>query len=123
MYWGRRAATIVATLVSLSVARPADAEEFSAPPADPPIQAGPLVLAPVISRINLGHDSNVFNLNDDANPQGDVTATLSPAIQAWLRLAHARVAARSQYNFYYYRDLTYLRATDYQNGVRLDVPL
>jgi putative beta-barrel porin BBP2 len=123
MYWCRRATTIVATLVSLSVARTSDAQEFAAPPGDPPIQAGPVVLAPVISLSNFGHDSNVFNLNDDANPQSDVTATLSPAIQAWLRLAHARVAARSQYNFYYYRDLTYLRATDYQNGARLDVPL
>jgi len=123
MYWRRTAATICATLLSLGIARTADAQEFSAPPADPPVQAGPLALAPIISLNNIGHDSNVFNLNDDNNPVGDVTATLSPAIQAWLRLAHARVTARSQYNFYYYRDLTYLRATDYSNGARLEVPL
>jgi hypothetical protein len=123
MYWRRSAATICATLLSLGVAGTADAQEFSAAPADPPVQAGPLVLAPVINLSNLGYDDNVFNLNEDTNPVGDVTATFSPAVEAWLRLAHARVNARSQYNFYYYRDLDYLRATDYTNGAKLEVPL
>jgi hypothetical protein len=93
------------------------------PPNDAPVQAGPLVLAPVVRLANVGYDSNVFNADSDNNPQGDVMATLSPSIDGWLRLAHGRVTGRTQFDIYYFKQLTDLRAVDSDTAGRVEVPL
>ena len=66
--------------------------------------------APVIRLTNVGHDSNVFNRNQNDHPQSDVTATLEPPLDARLRMAHARANGRTQFDGYYFRQLTDLRA-------------
>ena len=86
------------------------------------VQVGPLALAPVIRLTNFGHDSNVFNRTDD-NPQGDFTATLSPSVEAWLRLPRARLNGHSQFDFYYFKELTDLRAVDTDTTARVELPL
>jgi Putative beta-barrel porin 2 len=97
--------------------------QSSEPPSNAPLQAGPLVLAPVITLRNVGHDSNVFNTSRNENPQSDVTATLSPSVDAWLRMAHARVNGRTQFDAYYFRQLTDLRAIDTDTSAHIEVPV
>jgi hypothetical protein len=72
---------------------------------------------------NVGHDSNVFNRNENDNPQSDVTATLSPSLDAWLRMAHARANGRTQFDGYYFRQLTDLRAIDTDTSGHIEVPV
>ena len=93
------------------------------PPSDAPIQVGALVLAPIIRLTNVGRDSNVFNANKDQNPQSDVTATLSPSVDGWLRMAHARANGRTQFDTYYYKQLTGLRAVDNDSFAHIEVPV
>jgi hypothetical protein len=93
------------------------------PPSNPPVQAGPLVLAPVVRLTNVGYDSNVFNRDEASSPQGDVMATFSPSVEGWLRLAHGRAGGRSQFDIYYFKQLTDLRAIDSDTSGRLEIPL
>src|SRR5262245_39749269 len=113
-------ASVIVTATSTAVLAQAQSSD---PPSNAPIQAGPLVLAPVIRLTNVGRDSNVFNMNEDQNPQSDVTATLSPSIDGWLRMAHARANGRTQFDAYYFRQLTGLRAIDNDTSGHIEVPV
>ena len=130
MYWRRVAATALTAVVSISLAGSALAQSLEPsvveqlePPENAPIQAGPFSLAPVARITNLGHDSNVFNVSEDQNPQGDVILAANTTLDGWLRFTHLRVAGRGRFDFYYYKELTELRAVDTDSGGRLDVPL
>ena len=92
-------------------------------PSTAPIQAGPLVLAPIVRLTNAGYDSNLFNRDQDSSPQSDIMATLSPSVDGWLRLAHGRASGRSQFDIYYFKELTDLRAIDSDTAGRLEIPL
>src|SRR5688500_4928401 len=105
-----RLAPVALATVMLCGAATALQAQNSAPPSDVPVQVGPLALAPRVRLTNAGHDSNVLNQNTDDNPQGDYTATLSPSVETWLRLPHASLNGRSQFDFYWFRELTDLRA-------------
>jgi hypothetical protein len=122
----RTGLTTAVMIACISLGGSAWAQNVSPPPPlDPPsvapIQAGPLVLAPIIRLTNIGHDSNVFNR--DSDPQGDVTATLSPAMEGWLRMAHGRASGRTQFDVYYFKQLTDLRAVDSDATGRVEIPL
>jgi Putative beta-barrel porin 2 len=91
------------------------------PPSNAPFQAGPLVLAPRVRLTNVGHDSNVFNAAD--NPKSDLTATFSPSMEGWFRMAHGRASGRSQLDVYYFKNLTNLRAVDSENSGHIEIPI
>jgi hypothetical protein len=114
------AATFATVAILVGAAGPVRAQSPEAP-ATAPFQVGPLALAPVVRLTNLGYDSNVFNR--DVNPQGDSTATLSPEVEAWLRLPRARFYGRHRFDFYYFKELTDLRAMDTDTTTRIDLPL
>ena len=113
-------ATVIVTTTTTVVLAQAQGAD---PPNNAPIQAGPLVLAPVIRLTNVGRDSNVFNNNEDDHPQSDVTATLSPSVDGWLRMAHARANGRTQFDAYYFKQLTGLRAIDNDSSGHIEVPV
>lgn len=119
--------TVVMMIACLGLGSSAWAQYGEPPPMDAPsnapILAGPFVLAPVVRLSNVGYDSNVFNLDPDSNPQSDVMATFSPSVTGWLRLAHGRAGGRSQFDIYYFRQLTDLRAVDSDTAGRLEIPL
>jgi hypothetical protein len=50
-------------------------------------------------------------------------ATLSPSVDGWLRLAHGRASGRTQFDVYYFKQLTDLRAVDSDSAGRVEVPL
>jgi hypothetical protein len=112
---------ILTTLLFVAVVRSADAQ-FSEPPANAPVQAGPLVLAPVFRLTNAGYDNNVFNEEQDKR-RGDVMAMFSPSVDGWLRMAHGRASGRSQFDAYYFRTLTDLRSVDSEHSAQIEVPV
>ena len=84
-------------------------------------QFGSLALSPTVSLTNMGWDSNVFNVSDGDNPEGDVTATASPAVQGWFRTPRVRVGARSRLDMYYFGRLNDLRAVDNDHSGRVEL--
>jgi hypothetical protein len=115
-------ATVVVVVACIAVSTSVRAQTIE-PPNSAPVQAGPLLLAPVVRLTNVGYDSNVFNQDTSSNPQGDVTATFSPSVDGWLRLAHGRASGRTQFDVYYFKQLTDLRAVDTDSSGRVEVPL
>jgi hypothetical protein len=109
---------LMATAVVVGVVAPsraqddADAARF---------RFGSVSLSPTISVTNVGWDSNVFNVSDDDNPQGDMTATVTPAVQAWLRAPRVRVGGRSRLDMYYFNRLNDLRAVDNDHSGRVEL--
>jgi len=97
------------------------AQDTADPPNNAPFQAGPLVLAPRVHLTNAGHDSNVFNSAE--NPKSDLTATFSPSMDGWLRMAHGRASGRTQFDFYYFKALTDLRGADSDNSGHIEIPI
>ena len=118
----RAGATMVVTVACIAVGTSVRAQTIE-PPNNAPVQAGPLLLAPVVRLTNVGYDSNVFNQDNESNPQGDVTAVFSPSVDGWLRLAHGRASGRTQFDVYYFKQLTDLRAVDTDSAGRVEVPL
>lgn len=110
----------IATMVLASLPTAVGAQPAGGPD-DARVQIGPLALAPTISITNVGHDSNVYY--DAENPRSDVTATMSPAVDAWLRLRRLRMSGRSEVDAIYYKDLSDLRAVDSIHWGRLELPL
>ena len=123
----RTGSTTVLMIAWIGLCAPAWAQNGEPPPMDAPstapIQAGPLVLAPIVRLTNAGYDSNIFNRDQDSSPQSDIMATLSPSVDGWLRLAHGRASGRSQFDIYYFKELTDLRAIDSDTAGRLEIPL
>jgi hypothetical protein len=93
-------AIALVTLASLVATAGTVCAQSAEAPSDVAVQVGPLALSPVINLTNFGYDSNVFNLDSDNNPQSDITATLTPAVEWWLRLPHARMRGRSPFDIY-----------------------
>jgi hypothetical protein len=59
---------------------------------------------------NVGIDTNVFNEHDD--PKEDFTATVTPALDAALRIGFARITGTTLSDFVYYRDFADERSAD-----------
>jgi hypothetical protein len=85
-----------------------------------PFHAGPVALSPTIRLANVGWDSNVFNLNNDLNGPSDFTTAFSPAIDAALRSPRVNLSAHSQWDYYYFRRLSSLRALDIDQSGRIE---
>jgi hypothetical protein len=121
-----RALTVALTIVSMGLARTAHAQALEPPPPPPvdaPVQIGSLVVAPVFQMANVGYDSNANSKSPDQRPVSDYTATFSPVVQAWLTSPHIHLLAHGQADYYYFKELTNLRALDTDTGARFDVPL
>lgn len=112
---------IVVVSIVMSVALRAQ-ETVTPPPADAPFLLGPLTLAPVIDSY-IGHDDNLFNQSSSANPQGDITGTFSPMVNAWLTTPRARANVRARSDLYYYGEFSDLSALDWNVDARIELPL
>jgi len=99
-------------------AAPAHAQQE--PPKDAPVRLDWLTLAPVFEVTNLGWDDNVLAQPDDAHQIRDFTATVSPAVQGWLRFPGLRVYGRADADFVYYKDVSQYRSVDTDNEVRVE---
>ena len=86
-------------------------------------QLGSVSLAPTIRLTNVGWDSNVYNLWEENNPQSDVTAIATPAVEGWMRTPRFRLNGRSRLDMYYFSRLDSLRAIDNDHAGRAEVYL
>lgn len=118
--WARVALMAVGGLVN--AVAPLRAQDVGDPD-NARIHRGSLALSPSIRLTNVGRDSNVFNDSEDQDVRSDVTATVSPAVEAWLRTHRIRLSGRSQLDFFYFRELSPLRALDTDHSGRLEVLL
>ncbi len=100
---------------------------FASAQSDPPdpfetarIRMGPLALNPSIVLANLGVDTNVFNTWTD--PEEDITFTITPQADAWLRMGRARLKVHGSVGIVYFRDFVNERAANTDDSVGLEVP-
>lgn len=71
-----------------------------------------LALFPTIRVANIGWDDNVFRLSKTEDPQGDFTATVTPAARASLRTRGLSLTGRGQVDFNYFKQFSDIRAID-----------
>jgi hypothetical protein len=87
------------------------------------VHLGPLSLAPTVALSNFGVDSNVFNTGGTVEPTSDLTASVGPAVDGWVRLPRVRFSGRTELNYTYFRELSDLRSFNVLAGGRVEVPL
>ena len=91
----RTAAAVLA--IGWATVAPAFAQSDNEDAASAKFRLGPLAVKPSVALTNLGIDTNVFNDSDDPKP--DVTASVEPRVETWLRLGRARLSSRSHGEF------------------------
>lgn len=82
---------------------------------------GPVRFTPAIQITNLGVDTNVFNEFED--PKQDITASIGPAVEFWMRLGRARLAGTSALDYNYFAEYDTQRHVGTRNTLRLSLPL
>jgi hypothetical protein len=87
------------------------------------VHLGPLSLAPTVALSNFGVDSNVFNTGGTVDPTSDLTASIGPAVDGWVRLPRVRFSGRTELNYVYFKELSDLRSFNVLAGGRVEVPL
>ena len=81
-----------------------------------------LTLAPTLEA-NVGWDSNVFRVDNQHDPKGDLITTVSPALETTLRLQHLRISGQGDVDFIYYRDVSQFRSVDTDDAAQIELPL
>lgn len=85
------------------------------------IKWGPLSLDPRLTIGNVGVDTNVFN--DADAPVRDVTATVGPAVDSWIRIARLDWSGTSTVTWNYFREATSQRSFDLGQSGRVGLDL
>ena len=113
----RTAAAVLA--IGWATAASAFAQSNNEDAATAKFRLGPLAVKPSIALTNLGIDRNVFNERDD--PKQDVTASLEPRVETWLRLGPARLSSRSHADFVYFQQYEGERSLNSDHQARLEL--
>ena len=79
-------------------------------------------LSPTIG-LTAGWDDNVFRVNTADNPIGDFTTTISPDVQASLRMSRLRVSGRAEVDFIHFRKVSQINSIDILSTGRVELPL
>jgi hypothetical protein len=128
----RRHATLaILALLAAGALVPAQAQQparlgaqgTSPPPADAHVPLEWLALVPVLRIGHIGWDDNVFHESEAEGPRSDFTATITPALDAWVRLPGGLVRSRSQFDYVYFRELSQIRSIDPINSVHAEMLL
>jgi Putative beta-barrel porin 2 len=110
---------ITAAVAFVALVAPAFAQSTnSEPPANARVRVGPLAVKPSVALTNVGIDSNVFN--EAQNPKRDVTATIEPQIETWLRLGAGRLHTRSRSGIVYFQQYHGERSVNADHQARLE---
>jgi hypothetical protein len=91
------------------------------PAATSSVHVGPLKLNPAVTIRDFGVESNIFN--ESVNPKSDFTTTLSPEVDAWMRLGHGRLQAKTRVDFVYFADYAEERSANTYTRLTYDLPL
>jgi hypothetical protein len=115
------AIAVVAVLAWVGYPVPVAAQADSA--AQAPFHLGPIGVSPTIRLTNVGWDSNVYNQNSGSNPPSDFTSAFRPSVDALMNSPRFNLAVHSQWDYYYFRRLSSLRALDIDQSARVDATL
>jgi hypothetical protein len=80
---------------------------------------GPVGLNPSIALHNFGIDNNVFL--DETGAKKDLTFTLSPAVESWLRAGASRLNVNGHVDLIYYRHYSSERSVDGRADARFEI--
>lgn len=115
---------IAACICALGLLLPRGAAAQSTP-ADPSenarFQWGALRFTPFLAVTEIGVDTNVFN--DAEEPQRDTTATFGPGAEYWVRAGRARVSAKSDVQYNWFRDFASQRSLSTNNDLKIEFPM
>jgi hypothetical protein len=114
-------AAALAALVALGAAAPVLAQTGN--PDDARVQFESLAVSPAIRLTNVGWDDNVLHASKADGPTRDFMATVSPVVEAWLRLPRVRISGRSEVDFIYFKELSQIRSIDTDNSARVELLL
>jgi Putative beta-barrel porin 2 len=94
-----------------------------APPSTTRLQFGPLFLNPTLGLTNIGVDDNVFNDPTTGNPQSDVTMTVVPAVEFWLRFGPTWINTNAREDLVYYQKFENERSANTNIRFNWTIPL
>lgn len=92
-------------------------------PARVRVRIGPLWMNPTVSLTNLGVDDNVFNEPDNLSPKRDVTFTVTPTTDLWLRMGRTWVNGSIKEDLVWYQTYATERAANSSYKLGWKVPL
>lgn len=114
---------IAACLCALGLLLPrgAAAQTTPDPSENARFQWGALRFTPFLAITEIGVDTNVFN--DAEEPQRDTTATFGPGTEYWVRAGRARVSAKSDVQYNWFRDFASQRSLSTNNDLKIEFPM
>jgi putative beta-barrel porin BBP2 len=118
--------TLAAALLLVSATATPSFAQTSADGPDPEsirLRLGPLMVNPRIGLTNLGVDDNVFNQAEDQNPKRDVTATVTPMADLWLRMGPSWLQSTIREDLVWYQTYASERATNSRLSAEWRLPL
>jgi hypothetical protein len=118
-----RAASTLALLLAAVSPLHAQPPESGPDPAKVRVRVGPLWMNPTVSLTNLGVDDNVFNEPDDLSPKRDVTFTVTPATDLWVRMGRSWVSGAIKEDLVWYQKYATERAANSTYKLGWNVPL
>jgi hypothetical protein len=107
-------------LAVLGAPSPASAQDPDTPPPGT-VVLGPLRLTPALNLRDMGVDNNVFN--EAVAPKSDFTFTLTPKVDAALRVRRMRLSYLASTDYVYYRKYRSERGTNSTGTGRFEVDL
>ena len=112
------------TLVLAAVAPVyAQTSEGGPDPAKVRVRIGPLWMNPTVSLTNLGVDDNVFNEPEDHSPKRDVTFTVTPTTDLWVRMGRTWLSGSIKEELVWYQKYATERAANSGYKLGWKVPL
>jgi hypothetical protein len=109
----------------LAAAVPASAQPPDGAP-DPTkvrVRIGALWMNPTVSLTNFGVDDNVFNESEDLSPKRDLTFTVTPTTDFWVRMGRTWVSGSIKEELIWYQKYATERAANSSYRIGWKVPL
>lgn len=114
--------SVVAFALVLGASATAARAQGTAPPVESmPLRIGPLGLAPSVAITDIGVDDNVFN--DADNPQRDFTATITPRLEARLRMRRVVLGYISNADLVYFQKFKSERSANSSTDLQFEADL
>jgi hypothetical protein len=112
------------TLVLAAVAPlHAQTSEGGPDPAKVRVRIGPLWMNPTVSLTNLGVDDNVFNEPENRSPKRDITFTVTPTTDLWVRMGPTWISGSIKEELVWYQKYATERAANTGYKLGWKVPL
>ena len=113
----------LALLLASAATLSAQTSEGGPDPAKVRVRIGPLWMNPTVALTNLGVDQNVFNEPEDLSPKHDVTLTVTPTTDVWVRVGPSWINGAIKEELVWYQTYTTERAANSSYRVGWKIPL